>query len=84
MTINTGGLAVVNTAADRPHRPPVALTTASLIRQGLDATLVALVRDVRMALAALDVRVRRGLVFDVFMTGEAILQRLGIGKRRNK
>jgi len=84
VTVDTRGLATMDTAADRTDIAAVAVTAAVFVRQWLDAPLVALVRDVRMALAARDVRVRRGRIFDVFMTRKAILQGLGTGDRRNE
>ena len=84
VAIDARGLAVVDAAAERPYGTAVALAAACLVRQRLHATFVALVDNVRMTFAALDVRVCRRSVNHVFMTGEAILQRLRISKSCDK
>ena len=84
VTVDARGLATMNAAADSPHGASVAIAAAVFVCQRLYASLVALVRDVRMALAARDVRVSRGRIRDIVMAGKAILQGLGTGERRNK
>jgi hypothetical protein len=84
MAVDTRGLAIMNTAADRSHCPAMAVAAAVFVGQRFHATLVALVNNVRMAFAAGDIRVRRRRVLDIVMTSEAILEGLGVSERCDK
>ena len=84
VAIDASSLVLVDAATDRPQFTAVAVAAAVFVGQRLDATLVALVRDIRVTLAAGDVRMCRRGVLDVIVTGETILQGLSTGECCNE
>lgn len=77
VAVDARSLVLVNAAADRSQFSAVTVAAAVCVGQRLDTPLVTLVRDVRVTLAARDVRMRRGRILDIVVTPEAI-QILGV------